>query len=158
MGHGDFAVTNPTLVSKLFAWIFLDTRTSPYQSPSIKAQTDRRILKKNSGFRAGNQTSPTCRQKMLACFRLRGPSGEEYYSDGRAEPSLRRTIPTIRGRARAASGPRQDAKTKRKSSETAPPTKILDFQKFLGHAVLALTNPTLVYTFFFPRIVLGHQG
>ena len=39
-------------------------------------------------------------------------------------------IPTIRGRSRAASGPRQGAKNIRKSSETASPTKKFDFQDF----------------------------
>ena len=58
-------------------------------------------------------------------------------------------IPTIRGRSRAASGPRQGAKNIRRSSETASPTKIFDFQDFLVMQFLhSRTRPWPTQIFF----------
>ena len=69
-------------------------------------------------------------ENSVSIFLASTPHRLKYHLDGSNLTVSTNRIPTIRGRSRAASGPRQGAKNIRKSSETASPTNIFDFQDF----------------------------
>ena len=86
--------------------------------------------KRLSGFRARSQNVIKMPENPVSIFSASTPQHRIVLLGRTSRTVSTSHIPTIRGRLRAASGPRQGAKNIGRSSETASPPKIFDFQDF----------------------------
>ena len=135
MKNHDFAKTGdhhrPWSTLIFFNEFFWDTGLNHINLDISKPIVTGGYWKQLSGFWAGNQNVIEMPENSVSSFSASTPRRLKYHLDGSNLTVSTSHIPTIRGRSRAASGPRQGAKNIRKSSETVSPTKIFDFQDFL---------------------------